>query len=118
MGGSSGSVCQAARPFDGFAGWQLEAGGSGQLDAFQHFGTQLQTAGIVHVQDLDGSTPDRANADDAYAFESEVVGPSITPRMKDGRQFPSLRVDSGHYVPGANGNIRNDRQLAAGQGPA
>jgi hypothetical protein len=25
------------------------AGGSGQLDAFQYFDTQFQTAGIVHV---------------------------------------------------------------------
>jgi hypothetical protein len=29
-----------------------------------------------------------------YAFEGKVVGPSITPRVKERRQFPSLRVDS------------------------
>jgi hypothetical protein len=43
---------------------------------------------------LDGSAPDRAKTIDARAFEGKVVGPSITPRMKDGRHLPSLRVDS------------------------
>ena len=37
------------------------------------FGPQLQTAGIVHVQDLDGSAPEGAYAIDAYVFERKVV---------------------------------------------
>jgi hypothetical protein len=67
---------------------------SARLAALQDFGPQLQTAGVVHAQHLDSSAPGRANAIDACAFKSKVVGPSITPRMKEGRHFPGPRVDS------------------------
>jgi hypothetical protein len=68
--------------------------GSGQLSSLQDFGPQFQTAGIVHVQDLYGGAPNRADALDARAFKREVVGPSVTPRMEDRRHLPSLRIDS------------------------
>jgi len=63
-------------------GHQPVAGPSGQLGAFSDLGAKFQPAGIVHVQYFDGGAPGGADADDARAFEDEMVGPSITPRMK------------------------------------
>ena len=96
MAADGGRPMPALNVPDPIAGSRAEAAdrGSGQLSTFQDFGPQIQTAGIVHIQELDGNASDRANAIDACAFEGKVVGPSIAPRMKDGRQLLRLRIDS------------------------
>ena len=65
----------------------------------QDLGAQFQAARVVHAKYLDGSAPDRSDANDAHGFEGKVVGPSITPWMKEGRDLPGRGADSCQVWP-------------------
>jgi len=66
-----------------------------QLASFHNLDAQFQPACIVKIQDLDRCAPDRCQARHARAFEGEMVGPAILPRVKKPGDFCRLRVDSG-----------------------
>jgi hypothetical protein len=66
---------------------------------FLNLGAKFQPAGIVYLQYLDRGAPGGADADDAGALKDEMVGPSITPRMKKRGDLPGLRVDSCQVRP-------------------
>jgi hypothetical protein len=66
-----------------------------RLGAFQDLGAQFQPSGIIQIQDVDSGPTDGAEARNPGAFDGEVVGPLIAPRVKKPDDLSGLRVDSG-----------------------
>jgi hypothetical protein len=54
-----------------------------------------RAAGVVQIQDVDRCTADLRETRNACAFEHEIVGPPIAPRVKEPRDLSRLRIDSG-----------------------
>ena len=57
-------------------------GGSLHVSSCLQFGSQLDASCCVHVQELDGGSPSRRKADEAWAAKSEVITPGILPRVE------------------------------------
>jgi hypothetical protein len=67
---------------------------SGQLAEPQKFLSQLQTAGIIQVENLDGSAPRRGQALKICAPERKVGKPLVAPRVKQDLHATRQGVDS------------------------
>jgi hypothetical protein len=66
---------------------------SGQLTKPQKFLSQIETAGVIQIENLDGSAPRPGQAFNRCAPECEMVGPSVASRVKQDFHHACQRVD-------------------------
>lgn len=88
---------RAHRPL--FRPLSFPVGGSLHVSSCLQFGSQLDASCCIHVQELDGGSPSRREADDAWAAKSEVVLPGILPRVEQWNDCSSLRIDAREVRP-------------------